>query len=293
MHPLTEKAREVLNRLVEAFDQPETLVDTLARAALIPNTSPCIKWSPCNRFLVALRGTSDARGFRQWQEAGRQVKKGAKAFHILVPRFTRSDDEDTREEERKLIGFVSAAVFAIEDTDGPALRETVPPQAPKLRELADRLGIPVTYAGAASDRLEGVYTHRLDDGDGATGRITLYTHGLDAFYHELAHALHHRTGKLRNGSDSASKRDNEIVAEVSAAVLVRLFEGEEIGRQAIGYIRDYGATKTKLLGLLPEIMEVVGSATSEPIPKCVEHAITGSATPLENEGAAREGRPLG
>jgi antirestriction protein ArdC len=209
---------------------------------------------------VALRGTSDARGFRQWQEAGRQVRKGAKALHILVPRFSRSEDEDTREEERKLIGFVSAAVFAIEDTDGPALPETVPPQVPKLRELADRLGIPVIYAGAASDRLEGVYTHKLDDGDGATGRITLYTHGLDAFYHELAHALHHRTGKLRNGSDPASKRDNEIVAEVSAAVLVRLFEGEEMGRRAIAYIRDYGATKTRLLAMLPEILGVASQA---------------------------------
>jgi hypothetical protein len=29
----------------------------------------------------------DARGFRQWQKANRQVKKGAKAIYILAPMF--------------------------------------------------------------------------------------------------------------------------------------------------------------------------------------------------------------
>jgi len=29
--------------------------------------------------------TADARVFKQWQKAGRRVKKGAKAFYILAP----------------------------------------------------------------------------------------------------------------------------------------------------------------------------------------------------------------
>ena len=260
MRGLTAKAREVVDRLVAAFDAPETLIDTITRAALIPNTSPCVRWGPTNRFLVALAGTSDARGFRQWQEAGRKVAKGARALHILVPRFKRVEDEETGEERQILIGFVSAPVFAVEDTEGEPLPETVPPAIPRLQAVADALDIPVRYASAPSERVYGVYTHRAGDGDGDSGRITLYTHDLATFYHELSHALHHRARKLRPSGDATARRDNEIVAEVSAAVLVRLFEGEEVGRQALGYIRDYGAKKAHLIRLLPEIIEVVDAA---------------------------------
>ena len=252
---LSVAARAAIDRIVDAFDKPETLVDTVVRAALIPNTSPCTRWGPVNRFLVALAGTSDARGFRQWREVGRAVRRGARALHILVPRFRRveTDDEDDDVQEH-LIGFVSAPVFAVEDTEGEPLPETVPPAIPRLQTVADALGIRITYAGAVSDHVLGVYRGGLDD------RITLYTHDVATFHHELAHALHHRTGKLRSSHDAAAHRDNEIVAEVSAAVLVRVFEGEEVGRQAIGYIKDYQATKTRLLKLLPEIIEVVDVA---------------------------------
>ena len=252
MRGLTAKAREVVDRLVAAFDDPEKLVDTITRAALIANTSPCMKWGPTNRFLVALHGTSDARGFRQWQEAGRNVKKGAKALHILVPRF-RKVEEDDAEERQILIGFVSAPVFAVEDTDGEPLPETVPPSAPRLQVVADALGIPITYAGAPSERIYGVY-------QGGARRITLYTHDVATWYHEISHALHHRLGKLRPRTDDAARRDNEIVAEIGAAVLVNIFEGQEVGRQAIGYVKGYAATKTRLLKLLPEIIEVVDLA---------------------------------
>jgi hypothetical protein len=35
--------------------------------------------------LTALAGTHDARGYRQWQQSDRHVKKGAKAFTIFAP----------------------------------------------------------------------------------------------------------------------------------------------------------------------------------------------------------------
>ena len=255
MYALTHKAREVVDRLVTAFDEPEKFIDTITRAVLIPNTSPCMKWGPTNRFLVALHGTSDARGFRQWQESNRSVKKGAKALHILVPRFRKIEDKETEEVRQQLIGFVSAPVFAVEATEGDPLPETVPTTVPRLQVVADALDIPINYAGAPSERIYGVYCAGKD-----SGRITLYTHDVATFYHELVHALHHRTGKLRLPKDANAKRDNEIVAEIGAAVLVNIFEGEEVGRQAIGYIKGYAATKTRLLKLLPEIVEVVDLA---------------------------------
>lgn len=253
MYPLTQKANETVNKLIDAFDSPKTLVDTITKATLIPNNSPCIKWSPHNRFFVALHGTGDARGYKQWKEVGRHVKKGSKAIYILVPRFVKVDDEDTEEEKKKLVGFMAAPVFRVEDTEGEPLPECEPPQVPKLQTVADSLNIPVTYTGAVSDRVLGAFSPN-------DSRITLYTHDMSTFYHELSHALHKRTGLIREGMSKEAKRANEIVAEISAVVLVRLFEGEKAGRQAIRYIQSYDATKTHLLGLIPEIMQVVESA---------------------------------
>lgn len=268
MRPLTEKARSVIDQLVKAFDTPESLVDTITRATLIPNNSPCVKWGPYNRFIVALRGTSDARGFRQWQESGRKVKKGGKAILILVPRFKKveNDDGEGEEEHQVLIGFVAAPVFTVEDTEGEPLPEYEPPELPRLRAVADSLGVSVNYTGAVSDRIFGVYSR---DKGGEPGKITLYSHDLATFYHELAHALHHRTGKIRDSRQAADKRANEVVAEVAGAVLVNIFEGQEVGHQAISYIKGYSAKKKHLLQLLPEIVAVVDLAirfADEPIP---------------------------
>ena len=253
MKPLNQKARGVLDKLISAFDNPEQLVDTITRATLIPNNSPCRKWSPHNRFIVAIHGTGDARGYRQWKEANRFVKKGAKAMYILVPRMKKVQDEDSGEEDTALIGFLAAPVFRIEDTDGEPLPDCDPPQIPKLQTVADELGIPVTYTGAVSEKVLGAYSP--DD-----NRITLFTHDMATFYHELSHALHKRTGKLRDSQSKVFKRENEIVAEISAAVLVHLFEGEQVGRQALQYVKSYDSNKTHMLRLLPEIMEVVECA---------------------------------
>jgi len=50
--------------------------------------------------------------------------------------------------------------------------------------------------------------------------------GPEVLYHELSYALHHRIGRLRRGRSTTLKRDNEIVAEIAAATLIQVFEGE-------------------------------------------------------------------
>jgi hypothetical protein len=42
-----------------------------------------------------LAGTSDARGFQQWREVNRFVKKGSKGFFILVPHIRKVEDEQS------------------------------------------------------------------------------------------------------------------------------------------------------------------------------------------------------
>ncbi len=59
--------------------------------------------------------TEDARGFRQWIEVKRHVKKGSKSFQILVPCFKKEKD-NTKEEVPRLTGFTTGNVFRVEDT---------------------------------------------------------------------------------------------------------------------------------------------------------------------------------
>lgn len=109
---------------------------------------PSDSWSLGNKILMFLNGTDDARGFKQWQNVGRSVKKGAKAFYILAPakrKITRKvTDEDTgeeKEEERAIItGFRDVPVFRCEDTEGDPIPkpEYDPLTPPPLHEIAQK-----------------------------------------------------------------------------------------------------------------------------------------------------------
>ena len=91
-----------------------------------------------------LSGTGDARGFRQWKEVNRWVKKGARAIHILVPCFKKEMDEGTGEEKDVLRFFKSMPVFRFEDTEGEKLDYELleVPELPLL-ERAGEWGISV------------------------------------------------------------------------------------------------------------------------------------------------------
>ena len=77
---------------------------------------PCSRWSDRNRLLMAIEGTADARGYKQWIEAGRKVKAGEKAFYILIPCIKGERGEDGRT-AGECYGFRGCPVFGIEQTD--------------------------------------------------------------------------------------------------------------------------------------------------------------------------------
>ena len=84
---------------------------------------------------MAMSGTFDARGIRQWREAGRHPKVGAKAIHILVPRFLKQQNQYGDEEEI-LAGFMARPVFKVQDTEG----EPLDYELPEVPELPPSLG---------------------------------------------------------------------------------------------------------------------------------------------------------
>ena len=77
-----------------------------------------------DNYVPGLR-LDDARGFRQWQEVGRHVKKGEHGFPILCPvtvKQTETDRETGETVERMaLVGFRAQTVFGHIQTEGEPL----------------------------------------------------------------------------------------------------------------------------------------------------------------------------
>ena len=227
---MQDRVKQVLSTIVEKFksgDIPEAVAMATYPAANVPSS----KWSFLNRTLMFLSGTGDARGFRQWQEAKRKVRKGAKAIYILVPCFKKQADKKTGEEKEALRYFKLMPVFTVEDTEGEKLDYELleVPDLP-LMDRAKDWGLSVK-AVPGNYRYYGYYSPQRKE-------IALASPEEKVFFHELAHAAHDRLmGGIKNGQDPFQ----EIVAELSAQALCRLTGKEADGSfgHSYRYIEGY------------------------------------------------------
>jgi len=211
---LYNKAAESANLILEVFESPEALPALVAPIFLQgdPN-KPSTKWSFRNRLLCAIARTQDARGFQQWKQVGRNVKKGAKAFHILVPCVGKKEDEG--EEKTFVYGFTSAPVFRLEDTEGEDITTGNPEsdawfKALPLREVAEAWNIPVIPFDGRAGKRDPHFKM------GEQPIIAMATQCTHTFYHELMHAADYRLGTL---TERGQHWRSETVAELGAAVL--------------------------------------------------------------------------
>ncbi len=224
------RIREAMDSLLTLFKEEN--LEKVARAVFRGDSIPADKWSFLNRLLMYLNNTEDARGFRQWQEAGRYVKKGSKAFYIIGPVTRKITAEKTlesgdkaREEKTVLAGFKTIPVFRIEDTDGaPVVRDEYKVNIPyEFNGIIQELGLkgqPVRFCGAAYGSYNLI-----------NKEIRLASPDIEVFLHELSHAVDDRLTGLRPGQ----KTDQEVTAEFSAAVIAHL-----IGyRIPLGNVREY------------------------------------------------------
>jgi len=234
---MNEKVKQAIEGILLRFESGE-IPEAIAYSVFPGADIPSAKWSLMNRILMIVSGTRDARGFRQWNEVGRYIKEGAKAFYILAPRLVKkksranrgrvssTEDEGIEEftsedvmsqktpsrnrEEKIISGFLTVPVFRVEDTEGEPLADlenlTLPPLP--LSEVAESWGVPVK-AIPGNYSIRGAFSISKNE-------ITLATEEETVFFHELAHVAHQKLfGKLRSGQDWKQ----EIVAELSAAAL--------------------------------------------------------------------------
>jgi len=261
----SEKAKATLEALGEKFANPELLTECMARTLIRRkegDVRPIDSWSWSNRFLAALAGTEDGRTFRAWKEAGRHVKKGAKAFYILAPNVYKAKKKDDKgrvmlDEEGKEItvtriaGFRCQPEFRVEDTEGDPLPSYDPEELPPLADVAEAWGIDVEYRSTFGDSLHGWFDSKQEE-------IVLLTHDQAVFFHELVHAADDRNHPREEGQIGQDPK-REAVAEIGAAVLCRLY-GMDNDRNAFRYVEGYngeGKAAETLVRLMPRIEEAL------------------------------------
>lgn len=211
---MNQRVREVLQGVIEQF-QSGSIPEAISMSMFPYCDIPSEKWSLLNRLLMFLSGTMDARGFQQWKEAKRHVKKGSKSLYIMVP-YIKKVDEGANEKQL-LTGFGLKSVFRVEDTEGNALDyQRLQIGEMPLKEKAEEWGITVK-ALPGNYSFYGFYSSSQNE-------IALATPEESVFFHELAHCAHDKVvGGLKAGQDPLQ----EIVAELSAAALCRM-----VGKQS-------------------------------------------------------------
>lgn len=245
------QARETIQKLLAVFEAGDIAQPLSMRYLQRDNPPPMHTWSLTNVLLCLIAGATDARGYKMWQQVGRQVRRGEKACaHILIPMFKGSEDED---EEKRLVGFTSQPVFDVTQTDGEPLPDEDNPQlltSLPLIHVAHHWKIDVAaYAGRPGKAL-GVHRQtRLGE------QIMLGAENLIVWLHELMHAA---DNKNRNLVEKGQHYRSEAVAQLGACTLAHLIGRPEEADEGLtwNYISRYTeAAGRSPLGVCTEVLE--------------------------------------
>ena len=231
--------RRVIHTLLDQFakqDFPAEVGWQLIRRRSGLHAVPSDSWSPGNRWIMLACGTTDARGFGQWHQAGRRVKPGGKALYICAPntRKITSDDDDDPEAARTIVaGFRWIPVFRVEDTTGKpvASADYTPKMLPPLFDVAAKLGASVKW-----QPFDGKALGRYQP---SSREIILSDQTALTYYHELMHHLDSQVEPIRPGRLAEA----ELVAEFGGSVLCAMQGITGYEPSSYRYLRSYADGK--------------------------------------------------
>lgn len=210
-------------------------------------------------ILEIARQKSDATrvaGFWKWKELGRSVKKGEKGIRILAPivgvrrkKQEEADKDITKQNVAILVGFRSAYVFDVSQTEGAEL-PTMHEISGDVGESRDRLISFVERQG-----IELVFTENIAPALGMSygGRIAILpgqskAEEFSTLVHELAHEMLHKAERRT----ATTKVVRETEAEAIAFVIGKAV-GLDTGTASADYIQLYHGNAS----LLAESLEVI------------------------------------
>lgn len=218
--------------------QLEELTSTEGWARFLAFATEFHSYSVSNVLLILSQRPDASRvaGFRQWQERGRQVRKGERSIKIFGYAAKRTEDENGEEERRAYFPILS--VFDVSQTDSID-GEEIPELAPRLIG-GDDAGI---YDAAAEWLTgQGWTIDRVSTGEvnGFTQhskqKITIHdelqpAQAAATMLHEAAHALMHADAVDYHQHRGVYETEAESVAYIVAGVL-----GLDTSSKSIGYI---------------------------------------------------------
>ncbi len=246
-----DKIKAAIEKVIELLRTGN--IEKIAYAVFRGETGrPSDKWSFLNRLIMYCSETEDARGIRQWNRAGRRLKKETKALYIRVPAMvktgTKRTNEDGEEEEETRRVYKHIPVYRVEDTTGAPLEEDnfklkIPAN---LAQVAEELGLEIKakrFAGAEY----GYFSASRKE-------IALMSPDIKIYLHELAHGVDR---KIKGRLNPGQQPDQEIVAELAAEVVGYLL-GHKLNGKGRDYIKSYsGGSWKPVFSLLDRVQKVV------------------------------------
>ena len=220
------------------------------------------RYSFNNVLLISIQcpNATAVAGYRTWQKAGRQVKKGAKSIKILAPIVRKfnvkaeNDQGQMEETEKKSLYFRAVPVFDVSQTEGEPL-----PTAQRCTLLsgneAEAAEAFDTLLSFASDLGYKVEDEKLAEGlngyvdFSAAKRIVLRAGNpklqkAKTLAHEIAHVLLHSTPEARKDINHDSSDYREVEAESVAFCVMNAF-GLDSGSYSFGYVATWSGGDAK------------------------------------------------
>jgi hypothetical protein len=214
----------------------------------------------CMLIFLQCQHATHVAGFRKWLELKRFVRKGEKGIAIIAPCVRTSKPEEGSDDKPKsrVIGFRTAYVFDISQTDGEPLEGDgffnrtgeVP------NDLVDNLIVSVSEAGIeieSADELEGA----LGVSKGGSIAYLSNLSNVEKFstiVHEFAHELLHRGDRRKDTTKTLRETEAEAVAHIVCHAV-----GIESSRQSADYIQLYNGDVELLYSSLEFVRKTASS----------------------------------
>ena len=254
----TDQFRQVLERLVKSFENPELLQNAVIKTFLDPIDVPQNKYSRTNRILLAIQGAYDARGSTTWRQLDRFPLSWSKKVFIMMPRTQKikgkdNDDDGGKEEKTITTGFFFKGLYDVENTYGAGKNSKIeyvknPPKKAllPLSDVAEKWGVEIQYQ--VRPDVWGTYNPEKN-------KIQLSTDNAGTFFHELAHKAHEKIdGELKRGQDP----QQEAIAQLSAGVLSQMYD-QKIDLETFEYIKGYAQDDPrKAMRLINKVLHKTG-----------------------------------
>ena len=261
--PKPQTAKEVIAANVKALIEQLEAGHSDVLTAYLNAMSRFHNYSFGNILEIARQKPDATRvaGMWAWNQLGRRVKKGEKGIRILAPIIgiqrkpkEEAEKDITKQNRPVLVGFRSAYVFDVSQTDGaelPAMREIggdVGENHDRLLTFIERQGIELVFTERIAPALGMSYGGRIAvlPGQSKAGEFSTLVHELG---HEMLHKAERRT--------ATTKVVRETEAEAIAFIVGKAV-GLETGTASADYIHLYHGNAS----LLAESLEVIQQASA-------------------------------